>query len=229
MWEGISTAAKDFIHTLLQVDQNKRPNAAEALQLPWIKSMSQIKIDEKVASSVLANLRHFHKTSLIKTAALNFIGSQLVHKKDKQEIIKVFKSMDKEGHGFLTKKEVKDGFEQLCQAKISDSEVNELFSAVDMNGTGKIEYTEFIVACMDRQHMLSEENLSLSFKMLDKDGSGVITTKDIKNVFGEFNLHDRVVQDLMKQADKNGDGKITKDQYLKLMKHASTGSQDRDS
>lgn len=45
--------------------------------------------------------------------------------------------------------------------------------------------------------------------MLDKDGSGVITLKDIKNVFGEFNLHDRVVQDLMKQADRNGNGKIT--------------------
>ena len=59
--------------------------------------------------------------------------------------------------------------------------------------------------------------------MLDKDGSGVITLKDIKNVFGEFNLHDRVVQDLMKQADRNGNGKISEEHYLKLMRQASDG------
>ena len=112
--------------------------------------MGKIKVDEKVANNVLDNLRRFHKTSLIKTAAMSFIGSQLIAKKDKSEIMKVFKCMDKEGLGYLTKKQIKDGFEELSQTKISDAEVAELFSAVDQNGSGKIEYTEFIVACLDR-------------------------------------------------------------------------------
>jgi calcium-dependent protein kinase len=67
-----------------------------------------------------------------------------------------------------------------------------------MDGSGKLEYTEFCVACIDRSTLLTDQNLELSFKMFDTTGSGQVTTKDLKHVFSQFNLHDRVIQDLMK-------------------------------
>ena len=79
-----------------------------------------------------------------------------------------------------------------------------------------------MVACTDRSTLLSDTNLEVAFRMLDKDGSGSISKKDIQGVFSQFNLHDRVLQDLLKTADKKGDGKITKDEYLNLMKQKST-------
>ena len=106
--------------------------------------------------------------------------------------------------------------------KISDVELNKLFTAVDVDGSGKLEYTEFIIACTDKAQLLSDENLEICFKMMDKDGNGMITKKDISNIFGEFNLHDRVVGDLLKSMDKDNDGKISKEDYLKLMRHASS-------
>lgn len=56
VWTSISTQAKEFISSLLIVDQNKRPSAKEAIQLPWIQEMSKIKVNESVASTVLTNL-----------------------------------------------------------------------------------------------------------------------------------------------------------------------------
>ena len=57
------------------------------------------------------NLKSFHKYSVIKQAAMKFIGAQLITKKDKDECVKVFKALDKEANGYLTKKELKEGFE----------------------------------------------------------------------------------------------------------------------
>lgn len=117
--------------------------------------------------------------------------------------------MDTEGLGYLTKGQVREAYRELCDTEISEAELTKLFGAVDMDGSGKLEYTEFCVACIDRSTLLSDQNLELSFKMLDTTGTGEVTTKDLKNVFNQFNLHDRVISDLMKQADKNGSGKIT--------------------
>lgn len=94
-------------------------------------------------------------------------------------MIRVFKSLDQDGTGKLTKKEIKDGFETLLGKKISDAEITKLFSACDTDGSGQLEYTEFMVACMDRSALLSDENLEITFRMLDKDGSGFITKKDL--------------------------------------------------
>lgn len=99
--------------------------------------------------------------------------------KDKAEVIRVFKSLDTTGTGKLSKQDVKVGFENLCNRKISESEINKLFSACDTDGSGKLEFTEFIVAATDKTDLLSDNNLECAFRMLDKDGSGSISKKDI--------------------------------------------------
>lgn len=187
--------------------------------------MQDIKVDEELAQKVFERLHTFHRHSIIKQAALAFIGSQLISKKDKNEVTSIFKKLDKNGNGSINKQELKEGFESICGRKISEKDLAHLMQTVDVDGTGTIEYTEFVTACVDRSALLSDDNLDLAFKMLDKDGSGSITKKDIASVFGEFNLHDRVVQELLKQADTNHDGKITKDEFIcQMKKNTSDGA-----
>lgn len=76
-----------------------------------------------------------------------------------------------------------------------------MFDAVDTNQSGYIEYSEFVVACADRSAMMTNEKLQLAFNMLDKDGSGSLSTKDIKAVLGKDLLSDRVLDKLVKQID----------------------------
>ena len=59
---------------------------------------------------VLTNLIQFHSHISFKAAVLNYIGSQLVSKKDREELGRLFKSLDTKGHGSLDKEEVQAAY-----------------------------------------------------------------------------------------------------------------------
>lgn len=47
---------------------------------------------------------------------------------------------------------------------------------IDSDGSGCIDFTEFLAACMDWGKVLTEDKLRQAFKFVDKDNSGNITT-----------------------------------------------------
>jgi calcium-dependent protein kinase len=83
----------------------------------------------------------------------------------------------------LTKDELLEGWNEAFNTHISDEEINVIFNNIDTNKNGKIDYSEFIMACMDRKKMLNEERLTKVFNMFDKDGSGEIDASEIKKIF----------------------------------------------
>ena len=110
VWNGVSQHAKDFISAMLTYDQTKRPSAKQMLQHTWITEHSALQIDETSASHALKNLTHFHSHTTLKKAALNFIGSQLISKEEREELGRVFKLLDKNGDGMLSREEIKEGY-----------------------------------------------------------------------------------------------------------------------
>lgn len=67
----------------------------------------------------------------MKAATLSFIGSQLISKTEKEELARVFKLMDKNADGRLSKDEIKEGYVIHYGRQISDKELQSLFDAVD--------------------------------------------------------------------------------------------------
>ena len=76
-----------------------------------------------------------------------------------------FKALDKNGDGCLTLDELRQG---LTDVKNAD-EILELMKAADTDGSGTINYTEFIAATIDAQIFMREENLRAAFQMFDSD------------------------------------------------------------
>jgi calcium-dependent protein kinase len=62
---------------------------------------------------------------------------------------KIFKAIDKNGDGKLSK----------------------MFDAVDIDKSGFIDYSEFVVASMNEKQLLTDEKLLSAFKMFDKVSS----------------------------------------------------------
>lgn len=92
---------------MLTKDPSKRMSSYEALNNRWIqKNAHATPLNEKC----LLNLSNFHATTKINTALLTFIATQVLSHKDKDEIRKTFQSLDKDGNGFLSKKELIEGF-----------------------------------------------------------------------------------------------------------------------
>ena len=57
-WSGVSDQAKDFLRTLLVVDEGKRSTALEALEHPWLASGRRSLPFVKSASDEDADVRH---------------------------------------------------------------------------------------------------------------------------------------------------------------------------
>ena len=127
--------------------------------------------------------------------------------------------MDVNGDGKLSKEEIQNGYLTFFGRSLNDTEVDEMFAKVDADNSGEIDYSEFVVATMNEKNLLSNNKLQTAFKMFGKDGGGSISTDEIKQVlsFGQ-SLDEKVVNDIIKQVDANGDGEISFEEFAEMMK-----------
>ena len=80
----------------------------------------------------------------------------------------------------------------------------------DSDGSGEIDYSEWVVATMDKRKLLSDEKLSTAFKLFDKDNGGTISAKEVKDVLGiGKNISEEVWNEIVKEVDGDGDGEIS--------------------
>ncbi len=97
------------------------------------------------------------------------------------------------------------------------SKAPSLFSIIVL-GNGTIELEEFMKLMASKQKEESDETSELreAFNLFDKDGNGFISAEELilamKNL-GEH-LTDAEVNDMIKEADVNGDGEIDYDGML---------------
>ena len=98
---------------------------------------------------------------------------------DISELKDVFKALDKNGDGKITLAELEVGLGH----KQNSSYLMDLLKGADTDGSGNIDYTEFITATLDAQTYLRDDYLKTAFDMFDTDKSGKICKNEIKALF----------------------------------------------
>lgn len=96
-------------------------------------------------------------------AALKFITTQLVSKQEQEELMKVFQALDNNGDGKLTKEELIQGYSQTMDLATAQEEMKKIMELADTDLNGKIDYTEFITATIDKKKLLSKDRLKTAF------------------------------------------------------------------
>ncbi len=221
-WSQISDKCKDFISQLLTYDPEKRPSAEQMFSHPWIQELNSITVDTNLAQGALSNLKTFRADQKLKQATFAFIASQLLSKGEKENLSKIFKAIDKNGDGRLSKEEIYEGYDLFFGKNMEKEDIDKMFDAVDSDKSGFIEYSEFVIASMNEKNLLTNEKLQAAFKMFDKDGSGLISKDEIKEVLGfGKNLDDKAVNDIVRQVDDNDDGEISFEEFSQMMKKLS--------
>ena len=69
----------------------------------------------------------------------------------------------------------------------------------------------------------TREEIDNIFKLFDEDNTGFITFRNLKRICQELgeDIPDTELQDMIEEADKDGDGKVSPDDFWKIMKKRS--------
>ena len=57
--------------------------------------------------------------------------------------------------------------------------------SIDVDQNGKINYTEFLASSLEKDELFKVENLKKMFKLLDKDGNGLIERSELRTLFSD--------------------------------------------
>ena len=134
------------------------------------------------------------------------------------ELQRAFRSLDANGDGKLSRDELVAGYKQIMGDLAAEEEVERIMAIADADGSGEIDYSEFVVATMDKKKLLSNEKLETAFNLFDKDNSGSISADEIKDVLGVGkNIDEKVWNDIVLEVDGNGDGEISFSEFKTMM------------
>jgi calcium-dependent protein kinase len=196
-----------------------RITAGESLNHPWMKRfLKQEMVSDTVLSNVLENLCTFNNKVKLKSAIFTFIATQCVSQKDLKELTYAFKVLDNNGDGKVSKDELLSMYRQKANFINPEKEVEKIMHQVDVDGSGFIDYTEFILASLNKDVLLSKENLEKAFALFDKDSSGQITSSEIAEILSQGSSQDDPIwQDILKQVDKDGNGQIDIREFQSLL------------
>ena len=223
----LSKNAIDLIQRLLTMDPEQRISAEQALNHPWFKEFkSQEKYnkinDKNTMKNLIENLKTYRRTSVIQETALAYLVHHFPQIKDVVNSCKLFNQIDNNGDGKISKAELLKGFSERYTSDTLESDVEEIYKNLDMDNNGYIEYEEFVRAAVSKEYFVKENVLRYAFRYFDKDGSGEITFDEIEALFSQSvpdktKVHE-TLSNIIKEVDINEDGKITYDEFCKVMK-----------
>uniref|UniRef100_T1J1R6 EF-hand domain-containing protein n=1 Tax=Strigamia maritima TaxID=126957 RepID=T1J1R6_STRMM len=141
----------------------------------------------------------------------------------KQDIREAFDLFDSDGTGAIDVKELKVAMRALG-FEPKKEEIKKMVQEVDKEGKGKISFDDFIklMAAKMTDKDTNEEILK-AFRLFDDDETGRISFKNLKRVAQELgeNLTDEELQEMIDEADRDGDGEINQEEFLRIMKKTS--------
>ncbi|KAH0733767.1 hypothetical protein KY285_009474 [Solanum tuberosum] len=102
----------------------------------------------------------------------------------------------------------------------TEAELQDMINEVDADGNGTIDFPEFLnLMARKMKDTDSEEELKEAFRVFDKDQNGFISAAELRHVMTNLGekLTDEEVDEMIREADVDGDGQINYDEFVKVM------------
>ncbi|KAK9398894.1 caltractin-like [Crotalus adamanteus] len=138
----------------------------------------------------------------------------------KQEIREAFDLFDTEGCGSIDIKELKVAMRALG-FEPKKEEIKKMIADIGKDGSSTLNFEDFLTMMTTKMNEKdSKEEILKAFRLFDDDGTGKISFKNLKRVSKELgeNLTDEELQEMIDEADRDGDGEINEEEFLKIMK-----------
>merc|ERR1712100_336507 len=127
---------------------------------------------------------------------------------------------DTDGSGNIDIKELTIAMKALgCEPK--PGEIEKMIGEVDDDGSGEIGYPEFLQMMTNKiLNKDPKDDMLKAFRLFDDDQTGSVSLKNLKRVAKETNqtLTDDELQEMLDDADKDGDGQLHDEEARTLLK-----------
>ena len=140
----------------------------------------------------------------------------LVLNKEK-EYKSIFEMHDSNKDGSVNSLELANILKSI-NINISDEEIKEIMTEIELEGNGEINYDEFISILNKREKDVdNEEELLKAFKVFDKEGNGLININELKHIMLTVgnNLSESEINDMLTEADTDMDGYINYEEFIR--------------
>ena len=117
--------------------------------------------------------------------------------------------------------EIKKGF-KLDGEEISDEKIKNIMYASDDPNRQSLDYSEFILCCLDLKKIVNKDKIDNAFHYFDVDNNGVIDVNDLKTCmlrFGKKVVEDEcIAQTIIKFTNNSNLIEINYKQFIEIFK-----------
>ena len=146
IFDQLSKDGLNLLKSLLCFDQKERFSAQRALEDIWIvKFTHKIEFEAKGLTESLSHLHQFNSKINFQRAVLSLIAKRLTTKENENKLREIFKMIDVNNDGQLSKEELLEGYKMLTgDENIAKEQVDHIMENIDVNQNGTIDYNGFI-------------------------------------------------------------------------------------
>lgn len=162
-----------FVEDLLVLDPAQRATAEGALCASWLNRRHVASVRQPRRSE-LTHVKECIKRYVTYPRLRKIALMVIAHRSTSEEIgilRKVFQHYDTNSSGYLNFESFRDALED---AGFTDENYREIFNAVDVDGSGRIRYTEFLASTIEAAGWISEARLAEAFDRVDHDDTGYV-------------------------------------------------------
>lgn len=141
----------------------------------------------------------------------------------KSDIKDTFDLFDPQDTGKITVKDLKIALTALG-FELTRKEILSLMADIAPECSNELSYEEFVkVVSLKMRDTDSQNEIIRAFRLFDEDKTGKISFKNLKRVAIELgeDLSDEDLIDMINQADEDGDGQISLEEFVKIFKNMS--------
>jgi len=238
----LSQHFKDFIRKTLVKDPSKRISIEDAIRHPWVQGVDAS--DFKLNKDVIHYLRQFKYQSKLKKEITRVLAANMTQEPSEQ-VKKHFNRLDADGDGFLDLEELTFLLLDMgYTGHLAQKEAVNMIKHADKNNDGVVDFEEFKQVWYRKVLTTNDQYIHRVFNVFDDNGDGHIDSKELAQILfpeqydeniadeeeerklnqlqNEDNLNNEqfleVIQKMISEVDKNGDGKIDFEEFKKAMK-----------
>lgn len=234
-FKDISFEAKDLIRKCFIYSSKDRITAKEALEHSFfsveipktINSSSSYEAKSKTRA-VISSLISFSNKSKFFQVILAYLTHNFAKKKETNELNKVFKLIDTDKDGKLSKTELKKCLETLG-IEVTEEGLNNILKRVDFDNDGFINYQEYLQATISTKDLFTDENLKSAFRLFDTHSDGTVSVKELEEILGLTEQIDKgIIKELLKDIGKTEEDEFTFDEFkLFIMQYIQQNGEDK--